>query len=207
MKKVFTGLTGHEQKIFQKLNSPKKIQDFLETLPINFEKKGETCYSPRTVLKKNKAHCFEGAAFAAAALMYHGRPPLLLHLKTTADDFDHVITPFKISGHWGAITKTNHAVLRYREPIYKNIRELVMSYFHEYFLNNGKKTLRSYSEPINLRQFNSRNWITSKKDLWYIDRALDRAPRKKIATEKQIKNFRQADPIEIKIGKITQWKN
>ncbi|MBI3589254.1 MAG: hypothetical protein HY093_02470 [Candidatus Liptonbacteria bacterium] len=195
-----------EKKLFQKLDTPKKIQNFLETIPINFEKRGETCYSPRKVLKENKAHCFEGAVLAAAALMFHGERPLLLHLKTISGDYDHVVTPFKISNFWGALSKTNHAVLRYREPVYKNIRELALSYFHEYFLDNGQKTLRSYSALLDLNQFNSKNWVTSKKDLWYIDRALDHVPHHKILTAKMAENLRKADPIEIKVGKITEWR-
>ena len=199
-------LSESEKKLFKKLNSPSKIQDFLETIPINFERKGETVYSPRQVLEKNKAHCMEGALFAAAVFQFHGQKPLLLHLKTTRNDFDHVVAPFKVKNHWGAISKTNHAALRYREPVYKNIRELVMSYFHEYFLNKtSQKTLRSYSELLDLNQFNSKNWITSEKDLWYIDRALDKISHHPILTKGMIKSLRPADPVEIKAGKITGW--
>src|SRR5690606_22648808 len=142
MKKDF-GFTKDELKIIKKLNTPSKIQDFLNSLEINIEEDGDTSYSPRTVLKKRKAHCVEGAVLAAAILRFHGQKPLILDLETSNDDFDHVIALFNKNGYWGAISKTNHAVLRYREPVYKTIRELVMSYFHEYFLNkNGKKTLR-----------------------------------------------------------------
>ena len=134
-----------EIKLFKKLNSPRKIQDYLNSLKINFEKNGETCMSPRFVVKTKKAHCMEGAMFAAAALEFHGRRPLLLDLRSVKRpyDYDHVIAVFKQDGFFGAISKTNHSVLRYREPIYKSIRELVMSFFHEYYLENGKKTLRS----------------------------------------------------------------
>src|SRR3989344_6349937 len=114
-----------EFKIFKKLNSPSKIQDFLNEIPINFEKKGETCKSPLVVLKSNNAHCIEGAMLASAALWYHGEKPLLLDLKTSNDDEDHVVALFKANNRWGAISKTNHAVLRYRDPIYLSVRELV----------------------------------------------------------------------------------
>lgn len=201
------GLTKDEEKLFRQLNTPRKVQDFLETIPINFEKRGETVYSPRQILKRNKAHCMEGAIFAAAVFQFHKRRPLLLHLKTTHHDFDHIVAPFKENSYWGAISKTNHAVLRYREPVYKNIRELVMSYFHEYFLNKtGQKTLREFSDLLDLNQFNSKHWVTSEKDLWYIDRALDKIPHHSILTKDKIKMLRPADPVEIKAGKIIDFK-
>lgn len=105
---------------------------------------------------------------AAAALRMHGHRPLVVDLKATEADDDHVIAVFRQHGSWGAISKTNHAVLRYREPVYASIRELVLSFFHEYFLKNGKKTLRSYSQPVDLSRFDRRGWMTSEEDVWYI---------------------------------------
>src|SRR3989344_1742309 len=126
------GLNEKEVKMLKALNTPRKIQDFLNKIPINFEEKGDTCFSPKMVLKKWKAHCIEGAMLAAVALRLNGKKPLVVDLTSVPEDFDHVICVFKEDGCWGAISKTNHAVLRYREPVYKNIRELVMSFFHEY---------------------------------------------------------------------------
>ena len=147
--------TKKEKALMQKLDTPVKVQSFLNSLKFNFEKDGrQTLKSPVLVLRSKNAHCIEGAILGAYILSLHGFAPQILHLKTTKGDYDHVIALFKIKGLWGALSKTNHAVLRYREPIYKNIRELVMSYFHEYFLNNnGKKTLRQYSKPLNLNAF------------------------------------------------------
>ncbi|MDP3731184.1 MAG: hypothetical protein Q8R34_01670, partial [bacterium] len=122
-------LTKEEIKLFKKLNSPRKLQDFINAIPANFEKRGETLMSPRRVLRENKAHCLEGAFLVAAVLWFHGEKPLLLDLKTTDCDFDHVVALFRKGGCWGAISKTNHAVLRYREPVYASPRELAMSYF------------------------------------------------------------------------------
>ena len=150
--------------LFKKLNSSAKIQDFLNTLPFNFEKNGDTCSSPLLVLRRGTAQCLEGAILAAAILWYQGQKPLLLDLRTVRPDDDHVLALFKQSGRWGAISKTNHAVLRYRDPIYATIRELAFSYFNEYFLDNGKKTLRSYSKPLNLLQFDD-EWLTIDQDL------------------------------------------
>jgi hypothetical protein len=117
------------------------------------------------------------------------------------------VTVFKKFGCFGAISKTNHAVLRYREPVYKTIRELVLSYFHEYFLNsNGKKTLREYSKLLDLNYFNKINWRTSEKDLFEIPEHLDKIKHFSILSNDQIKNLRRADSIEIEAGKIVEYK-
>ncbi|MFA5791453.1 MAG: hypothetical protein WC884_00225 [Candidatus Paceibacterota bacterium] len=197
--------TQKEKRFLQKLDSPAKIQDFLNSLKFNFEKNGETLKSPLFTLRKKNAHCFEGALLGAYILSFCGFKPYLVHLKTIKGDYDHVIVPFKIRGFWGALSKTNHGVLRYRESIYKNIRELAMSYFHEYFLNNGKKTLRQYSALLNLNNM-KKNWVTENGDLWYIDKKLDRIKHYDIVPKSYIKKLRKADKIEIKAGKITEWK-
>jgi len=201
------GYTKEELKLFHKLNSPAKIQDYLNLLPFNFGKK-YTCMSPHMVLKTKKAHCVEGAIFAAAVLEFHGHKPLVLDLRSTLKpyDYDHVVAVWEENGFFGAISKTNHAVLRYRESVYKNIRELVMSYFHEYFLNkNGKKTLREYSDLLDLNHFNKINWRTSEKDLFEIPNYLDKVKHHKILSSKQIRNLRKADKIEILAGKLVEY--
>ena len=161
----------------------------------------------------------EGAMFAAAVLEFHGAKPLILDLRSIKPgDDDHVVAVFKQFGCYGAISKTNHAVLRYREPVYKTIRELAMSYFHEYFLNSGKKTLREYSKLFDLSFFDSTplfskegdggslNWRTSEKNLFKIPQHLDRVLHYKILSTAQIRNLRKADKIEINAGKLTEWK-
>lgn len=188
----------------QKLNTPSKVQDFLNRLKFNFEEKGGTLKSPIMVLRTKSAHCIEGAILGAYILSLHSFPPLVLHLKATKADFDHIISPFKQNDLWGALSKTNHAVLRYREPVYKNIHELVMSYFHEYFLNNGKKTLRKYSKPLNLNIF-EKNWMLEEKNLWGIDEELDKIKHYNILPKSHIKKLRKADKIEIKAGKIKEF--
>jgi hypothetical protein len=198
-------LTGAERAVFDRLSTPAKIQDYLNALPINFEPNGDTCRSPHEVLQTQRAHCLEGALFAAAVLWYHGQAPLLLDLKAAAHDYDHVVTLFKQHGRWGAISKTNHAVLRYREPVYATVRELALSYFHEYFDHSGKKTLRSFSKPFSLKRFGT-SWITDSDDLWEIGAALDDAPHVSIASASQFKTLRRADPLEIEAGKLTEYK-
>jgi hypothetical protein len=201
------GLNEKEIKIFKKLDTPAKIQDFINTLRPNFERKGETCSSPRVTLRRGTAHCLEGAYLAAAILWFHGYEPLLLDLKSSKNDFDHVVVLFKKGVLWGAISKTNHAVLRYREPVYKNVRELAMSYFHEYFTNHdGKKTLQSFSKPFNLKKF-GKSWITEEDDLWEIGASLDDSPHIDIFNKGFSKHFRKADPVEIQAGKLLEYKD
>ena len=200
-------LTAKEEKIFRELKNPSQIQDFLNKIPINFDYHKDTCMSPRQVLKKGKCHCIEGAMLAALALRLQGRKPLLVDLTASRHDFDHVIAVFKQDGKWGALSKTNHGVLRYREPIYRDIRELVMSFFHEYTDDKGRKTLRSFSMPIDLSKFDKKGWMTSEEDIWYINDFLAKVKHYKILTRKQIRNLRKADKLEIEIGKITEWKN
>jgi len=200
------GFNSLEWNILKRLNTPAKVQDFLETIPANFEKGGETCLSPRRVLREWRAHCMEGAMLAAVALRVQGFKPLVIDLKSNPQDDDHVVAVFKLRGCWGAISKTNHAVLRYREPIYRSLRELVMSYWHEYFTNDGVKTLRSYSRPLNLARFDKKSWMISEQDLWYIPSFLDKMPHVSILTPVMIKNLRLADKIERQVGKIIQYK-
>src|SRR3989338_289714 len=194
-----------ENALMRKLNTSAKVQDFLNRLPFNLEKKGETLKSPLLVIREGKAHCLEGALLGAYILSLHGFPPLILHLKATREDYDHVIAPFKVRGLCGALSKTNHAVLRYREPIYKNIRELAISYFHEYFLNSGQKTLRQYSKPLNLDTL-KKNWAVMKGNLWFIDKKLDKIKHYDIIPRVQIKKLRKADKVEIEAGKVVEYK-
>lgn len=191
------GLTKNETRILQKLSTPIRIQNFLETLDMNFEMQGDTCMSPRRVLATRKAQCMEGAMFAALALRMHGFPPLLVDLEATAKDFDHVVAVFKKYGRWGALSKTNHAVLRYRDPAYTSIRELVMSYFHEYYDDNGKKNLRAYSQPINLARFDNKGWVTASDDIWYIPEYLTRTHHVPILPSDKYIVLRRADQVEL----------
>ncbi len=194
---------SHLNTTLKKLSTPEKIQDFLNVLPFNFEKNGETYMSVRRSLEANTAHCFEGALIAAAALAYHGHKPLLLDLKSSQKDIDHVVTLFKKGAYWGALSKTNHAVLRYREPIYKSVRELAMSYFHEYFLPDGTKTMISYSQPFNLTKYGT-EWVQSDEELFHIVDDLDDYKHFPIVPRGH--RLRKADPIEIQVGEIVEYK-
>lgn len=201
-------LNNEELLILKKLNSPVKIQDFLNKIPINFEENGDTCMSPRMVLKQNKCHCVEGALLAALSLRINDiGPPLIVDLTASRNDFDHVIAVFQRNGKWGALSKTNHAVLRYREPVYDSIRELVMSFFHEYMNDDGRKTLRSFSMPVDLSRFDDKNWVIDKEDVWYIPEHLGKVEHFPILDRKQIARLKKADEIEMKAGSLVEWEN
>jgi hypothetical protein len=157
--------TAAEREVFRRLRSPEKIQRFLDDLAYNKEPDGDTCRSPRRVLRDRTAHCMEGALFGAAALRMLGHPPLVLDLEAVRDD-DHVLALFRDRGCWGALAKSNFSGLRYREPVYRTLRELVMSYFEHYFNLRREKTLRHYSRPVNLRRFDDIGWMTAEQDVW-----------------------------------------
>jgi hypothetical protein len=146
------------------LKTPAGIQRFLDDMPYHL---AGTAWSPRTVLREKTAHCLEGAMFAAAALRVIGFPPLIFDLEAEQDT-DHVLAIFKVRGHWGAVAKSNFAGCRYREPVYRTLRELALSYFNTYFNLRGERTLRRYSRPVNLARFDKRNWMTSEKEIWFI---------------------------------------
>lgn len=195
-----------EFKILKALNSPQKIQTFLEGIPFNYEKQGETCMSPLRVLKESKAHCIEGAMLACVCLMIQGEKPLVVNLKVLSGDYDHIVTIFKRNGYYGAISKTNHVVLRYRDPVYRSVRELVMSYFHEYFLTqDGTKTLIGYSNPINMNRF-GKKWITAEENLWKIAEKIFDAPIHAVVPKENQKFIRQAQAFERKVCSIKEWK-
>ncbi len=160
-------LTKDELAVYRRLTTPVKIQKYLDDLPYNKEREGETCRGPRRVIRDNTAHCFEAALFAAAALRMNGLPPLILDLEAVRDD-DHVIAVYRTNGCWGAIAKSNYAGLRFRTPVYRTLRELALSYFEHYYNLDGEKTLRAYSRPVNLARFDHIGWMTAEEDLWVI---------------------------------------
>lgn len=194
--------------VFRRLNTPAKIQNFINQIPRNFESAGETYLSPRRVLREWRAHCFEGALLAAAAFWWHGERPLILDLRSSRRDLDHVVALFQRNGLWGAISKTNYAVLRYREPIYRNTRELALSFFHEYvYPDDGAKTLRAFSkEPFDLSRYGDK-WVTEEKNLRYMIKDIDDAEHEDIIPKEMIRQLRRAEPIEIEMGKLIEWLN
>jgi hypothetical protein len=159
--------TPAERALFRRLATPEKIQRYLDDLAYDKEPRGPRCRSPRLVMRDRTAHCMSGALMGAAALRALGHPPLLLDFEAVRDD-DHVLAIFQRRGHWGAVAKSNYAGLRYREPVYRTLRELAMSYFEHYYNLRREKTLRNYSRPVNLVRFDRIGWMTSEEDVWAI---------------------------------------
>lgn len=202
-----SGLTKEEYAKLASLNTPIKIQDYLDSVPFNFEKKGDTHMSPRRVLRVHKAHCIEGAMLAAAALWIQGEVPRIMNVSARLGrgDVDHVITLYKRGGYYGAISKTNHSVLRFRDPIYRTPRELVLSYFHEWFINETReKTLECYSKPLDMRRFGT-EWITKEEDLWDVAEALSVLPHYYLVPKGNWRHVRKADDMELKAGTLIEW--
>lgn len=187
------GFEPAERRVLRRLSTPEKIQQFLDReIGYNKEKDGETCRSPRRVLRDRIAHCMEGALFGAAALAMQGFPPLLLDLEAVRDD-DHVLAVFRQRGHWGAIAKSNYAGLRFREPVYRTLRELVLSYFEHYYNDAGEKTLRSYSRPVNLSRFDHVGWMTAEEELWLIPEHLSTLSHTRLLTGEMERRLNRVD--------------
>jgi hypothetical protein len=185
-----------EIRFLKTLDDPDKIQSFLDSVDYN---PGYECRSPRWVMKKKSAHCFEGALFAAAALEFIGYKPLIVDMKAQNDD-DHVIALFKRNSFWGAVAKSNFTSLRFREPVYRTLRELIMSYFDFFFNTEGYKSLRSYSRPFNLSMFESRNWKTSDEDLEYIGDRIESLPHYPVVSDRMISELYRASETMMKAG-------
>ena len=203
-----SGFTANEYQTLARLSTPAKIQDFLDTFAFNFEKKGDTHMSPRRALAARKAHCIEGAMLAAAALWIAGEPPVIMNLSSRLGkgDVDHVVALYKRGNRFGAIGKTNHAVLRFRDPVYRTPRELALSYFHEWFMNETReKTLECYSKPLDMRRFGTA-WLTSEKELWNVADALAERKHYFLVPKGNWRFVRKADLMELAAGTITEWK-
>jgi hypothetical protein len=188
------GLTPAEYRTLKALKKPHHIQRFLDDdIAYNVEPDGPSCLSPRLALRHGRAHCMEGAMLAAAALRLQGHPPLLLDLEAVRDD-DHVLAIFQIDRCWGAIAKSNYSGLRYREPVYRNLRELVMSYFPHYYNLKGEHSLRAYcTRPVRLERFDHRNWMVSEEDVWYIPEYLCEIHHTPILNSAQIRRLSPVD--------------
>ncbi len=161
------GLTKGELALLRGLSTPEKVQRYLDGLAYNLEPDGDTLRSPRRVMRDRTAHCAEGALFAAAAFRVNGRPPLLVDLEAVRDD-DHVLAVYRDRRLWGAVATSKFAGLRFRAPVYRSVRELVLSYFEDYYNWDGERTLRAYSRPVSLARFDRVSWMTAEADLWPI---------------------------------------
>jgi len=190
-------LSKLERRVIAQLTTPRKIQDFLDGLPYSVE---SIYRCPLRVFQEHTAHCFDGALFAAAALRRLGYPPLVLNMSAIVEDDDHLLALYKRDGHWGAVAKSNFVGLRFREPIYRNLRELMMSYFEQFYSLERKKSLRSYTVPVNLRVFDKLNWMMSDEPLERIGERLDEIRRIPLLTRRMIGNLSLVDERLYKAG-------
>jgi hypothetical protein len=192
------GLTPAELRFLRSLKTPAGIQKFLDEIPYHL---AATSWSPRRVIRERTAHCLEGAIFGAAALRALGFPPLVFDLEAERDT-DHVVAIYQVRGHWGAIAKSNYTGCRWRDPVFRNLRELAMSYFDVYFNLRGERTLRNYSQPVNLARFDRLNWMTAEKSVWFIAEHLCHIPHTPLLKPWMIKNLQRLDKRSFDAGTL-----
>jgi hypothetical protein len=190
--------TRGELALLRRLSTPRRIQEWLDALPYRAE---DRAASPRNVMAERRAHCYDGALFAAAALRRLGHPPLLLDMRAVRDD-DHVLAVFRAYGCFGAVAKSNFVGLRFREPIHRTLRELVLSYFEDYFNADGEKTLRTYSGLLHLRQFDRLGWMFKDDHLQYISDRLDALAHRRVLTRRMERDLHPVDPRSLRAGML-----
>jgi hypothetical protein len=200
------GLDAREYARLRALATPSAIQAFVDAIPANREPDGDTVHSVRSVLRHGRAHCIEGAMLAACALWVHGEPPLLMHFDCADHDNPHVVALFRRDRQWGAISKANHVALRFRDPVHRTLRELALTYFHEYCDYDGRKTMRSYSNAFDLRRFDPRLWVTSDDACWLVHDKLSDSRHHAIVTARQVRALRPLDAFELRVANIEQHK-
>jgi len=199
------GLSRGEFATLERLANPLKVQAFLNAIPINHEIGGETVLSVREVLRQRRAHCIEGAMLAACAQWVNGETPWVMHLDCDVSDFPHVIALFRRGGFWGAMSKTNGAPLRYRDPIYRTLRELALSYFHEYSNRRGHKTLRSYSIAFDMRRIDIAEWVTATKNCWVAHDRITDQRHYPLITRRQERLLSKRDAFERRASKMVEY--
>ena len=191
------GLTPAELRTLRALNTPARIQKFVDALTYQY---ADTAWSPRRVLRERKGHCLEGALVAAAALRVNGHPPLIMDLESVHDD-DHVVALYREHGLWGGIAKSNFAGLRFRAPVYRTLRELTLSYFEHYYNLRGERTLRAYSLPVNLARLDGRQWMIAEEDVWFVPEALIAARHYPLFPHKVARALPRLDRRSFEAGK------
>jgi len=191
MKKTIelASFTPAELRKLRSLKDPYGIQRNLDAMPYHL---ADTAWSPRRVLRENTSHCLEGAMFAAAALRANGFPPLIWDLEAEHDT-DHVLAIYRVKGHWGALAKSNYTGCRFREPVYRTLRELAMSYFNIYFNLRRERTLRTFSRPVDLARFDHLHWMTTEKPIWFIVYYLLEIPHTKLLRPGMAKHLHRID--------------
>jgi len=189
MKAPLSAFTPSELRKLRSFKDPYGVQRFLDDMPYHL---ADTAWSPRRVLRERTSHCLEGAIFGAAALRVLGFPPLLLDFEAE-NDTDHVLAAFRVKEHWGAVAQSNYTGCRYREPVYRSLRELAMSYFNLYFNMRGERTLRNFSRPVNLARFDHLEWMTTEDPVWFIPNYLCDIHHFKLLRPGMVKRLHRVD--------------
>jgi len=198
-------LSAGERATLMRPASPQALQAYIDAIPVNFEPDGDTCYTVRQVLRHRRAHCIEAALVAACALWLHGEPPLVMDLRAQRD-YDHVVALFRRGGRWGAISKSNHLALRGRDPVFRTLRELALSYFHEYHNEHGERTLREYSRAFDLRSLDPKHWLTGEDGAWEAERRIDLTRHYRLFPAGQSRYFSRIDAMEWKAKALLQYQ-
>ncbi|MEW5849328.1 MAG: hypothetical protein AB2A00_10965 [Myxococcota bacterium] len=188
---VSTEWTPRERQVLQRLRTPEHIQAWLDETPYSTE---PIYRSPRTVMRDRRAHCFDGAVLAAAAFREHGGRALILDMRAHRDD-DHVLAVYQQDGCWGAVAKSNFVGLRARQPIYRNLRELVLTYFELYYNMDGERALRSFSPAIDLDRVGHPTWRVEDRCMKHIAAHLDRAPHEPLMKPAQVRKLTRVDKL------------
>jgi len=189
MNNPLAAFTSSELRKLRSFKDPYGIQRFLDTMPYHL---ADTAWSPRVVLREQTSHCLEGAIFAAAALRVLGFPALIIDFEAEHDT-DHVLALYRVKGHWGTVAKSNYSSCRYREPVYRTLRELAISYFDSYFNMRRERTLRNYSRPVNLARFDHWEWMTTEEPVWFIPNYLLEIPHIKLLKPGMLRHLHRVD--------------
>jgi hypothetical protein len=190
------GFSQDEIDFFMTLDTPAKVQDYLDTIPMNHEVQDETFLSAVETLRQNHGHCVEGAMLGAYILSLHGHPPYIMDM-CAHDDDSHNVIPFRVDGKWGCLSISNHSSLRYRNPVYRTLRELMMSYFDDYMNGKGQRSLHAYSMPMNLSVVFGPNWATRRGEVWEVGLFADQMPNYELVKVKDLQKIRPADDMMI----------
>lgn len=186
-------LTTKERATLATLTTPTKVQAYLDQTPYSTE---PIYRAPLTVLRQRRAHCFDGAMFAALALARLGHPPRLLDMLPWDDD-DHVLAIYKRGTRYGSIAKSNFTGLRGREPVYRSLRELLMSYFEPFFNLARNRTLRGYTQPLSLRRYDAQGWTWRDKTMDAIADGLDAARKVSLFSAAEVRAFTKVDELTV----------
>ena len=199
------GLTRREFALLRRLDTPQSIQAFVNAIPTNHEVGGETMLSVREVLRQRRAHCIEGAFVAACALWVNGEPPLVMHMDCDVRDDPHVLALFRRGGAWGAISKSNGIHLRHRDAVYGSLRELAMSYFHEYFDKRWRRSLRSYSAAFDMRRLDPALWVTTEGSCEEANERLAASRHFALLSAQQRRGLSRRDSFERRVAKMAEY--